>query len=1589
MVKHPLRIGLFKVPQKIHQIFTSEQLHLFRNWELEQFSAVPTSSTFHPDVIIAYDPALTEQERSFLRSCSSFVIAILPNGEPCEYASLTLSEQQDLLHDVVLAVQTIEKLREHTAISHATEKLNIDFRTDRLLSLQLQQEALTRLLQSTDIFAENLHRALCDITEVVANTLNAAYVSIWVFDSTHSTLRCLDFFALQESTHTSALTLSVQDFPAYFQALENAFVINAPNVYEHPATKELKEKYLEPHGIVALLDAPIRIHGTLHGVLCIEHTEERKWTVEEQFFAFSTASILSMIFQIHQDKETQRQSKLLQQRLTATLNSIGEPLIVTDSNGKILLLNPAAESFLNQRLGTLIGEDAPTVMRFINANTSKPLPSPIEQVLKKHTPASIPPNTLLQIRDNRAIPVGGICTPIANAQGDFLGVTILLHDITQHRKWKETFTYATQRHWALLNALPDLVTIAEPSGKILEIYASSPEQHPLIQYLKNSSNIFSLFSEEQQKLIQEHQYSEQPLILEFTLPDHTDTQKWFEARITAFTEKEKIFLFRDITSQKTVMESLRRSQRELQFLLENMPIGCLIIAGTDILYANKEFIRASGYSYEELRNIGKQPSLLRSHHHSIFSLLSDNEDILHHSPNSATERTLFRKTGEQISVLTTAIPIHWKGRAATLLLLLDITQQKRQMEILGYTLQLNELINKLSQSVLQAEEIENIWEVLLQKMLQAFSGSFAMAFERTDKSRWHLIAATHQPPAALSERIFSLLDATAQHPKSISFFTPQNEDQPFSPSLGIPIWGEQQKVIVLAFSEPMPPQLQDVLRTHGTLLIASVSLLLKHYNQYHALRERHMQLTEVLQTSPLGIAILRNNEFLFVNTTLLQLLEISREDPYTEVKLQAAVTHLLTDSTELSIRPYITESGKFLHLQIYHRVIPQINSRILIIRDITSEVRQQNYLELQAKISESLLNNEQPHHIFQKLVNHLADYFPCEICIDVRCDEIQQKFTTKTLPKQLQTAPVRPGIHETALSNPQLMSFAARYPCYWFHEFSFANEQKIAVTFWSPTWELLNREVPQLQTVLKHILTLLFQKIGTEQQLQTALQESLQAIFSALHTYVFTVTRDSHGDFLYTRAIGKTPHQFFHRPVSEVIGKKVKEFFSEKEFALISARLEEAFRGKEVFLEEEWEGKYYLTKYVPIYSPAGTIREVLGASIDITERKRQEQKLLASQNRISAILEHLPAGIAIFEYNKKTRKVEEMFLNATVQKLLGRYPQNMVELFLALRHLCDQQTWEKIESILADIRKRSTPSLVHLPVPISIRGESGDADMWLQINYLKLPNPYSPDHQSEIFLFTDITELKSVENQLKSALLNEQQLRDLRKMLLQTISHEFRTAITGIQLSAELLRNYWNKISEAKRLEELQKISEKVKNLVQLLNNLLARTKIADSQQFFSPESVEIAPLIQDVVSDFEEECKVQKVRIQLQLQHTTPYLIIDPLLFQIILRNLISNAIKYSRKGTTVTIATATEPGAFILEVRDEGIGIPKEEISHIFESFYRASNAASTGGSGIGLSVVKEFVEIHNGTIVCTSELGKGTTFTIRLPALSEQQE
>jgi PAS domain S-box-containing protein len=241
-------------------------------------------------------------------------------------------------------------------------------------------------------------------------------------------------------------------------------------------------------------------------------------------------------------------------------------------------------------------------------------------------------------------------------------------------------------------------------------------------------------------------------------------------------------------------------------------------------------------------------------------------------------------------------------------------------------------------------------------------------------------------------------------------------------------------------------------------------------------------------------------------------------------------------------------------------------------------------------------------------------------------------------------------------------------------------------------------------------------------------------------------------------------------------------------------------------------------------------------------------------------------------------------------------------------------------------------------------------------------------------------QIEAARDELEKAFQKEKELGELKSRFVSMASHEFRTPLSTILSSASLVEKYTEKEDQEKRDRHTARIKSAVKNLTILLEEFLSLGKIEDGKIEAKMAAFDVVSFMKATLQEIE---NLKTPAQQVVFQHSgdeTVYL--DAALLRYVVYNLLSNAIKFSGDHGIIKIHSFTENNKFNLAVKDNGIGISKADQAHLFELFFRATNAVNIQGTGLGLHIVSRYVELMGGNIEFESELEKGTSFYLSFP-------
>jgi len=371
---------------------------------------------------------------------------------------------------------------------------------------------------------------------------------------------------------------------------------------------------------------------------------------------------------------------------------------------------------------------------------------------------------------------------------------------------------------------------------------------------------------------------------------------------------------------------------------------------------------------------------------------------------------------------------------------------------------------------------------------------------------------------------------------------------------------------------------------------------------------------------------------------------------------------------------------------------------------------------------------------------------------------------------------------------------------------------------------------------------------------------------------------------------------------------------------------------------------------------------------DVSERKLLEDKLTATLAEREIVLNTSVVGIAFLTPEGRFRWANPAMLN-----LFGGDGQDhfhsMEQVYL------NRQQYLEVGGAVAKALSKGEMFQREL----QMRRLDGNT-IWVSLSGQAVNHNNLLD--GTVWTALDITDRKHAEEGIRMALAQQRELNDLRTRFVSMTSHEFRTPLATILSSAELLRFYGERMDASERQDVLQSIEAGVQRMTTMLDSVLVLGRAEAQMMTFAPRAGELGPLCQAMLDEALQATDASLCEVALQVSPDLPAGQFDHTLLRHVFGNLLSNAIKYSPTGGRVTFDVRLDEGGYVLSVADQGIGIPSDELPHLFSSFHRASNVGDIKGTGLGLAIVKHAVELHGGNIAVTSQPGQGSCFTVRLP-------
>ena len=391
---------------------------------------------------------------------------------------------------------------------------------------------------------------------------------------------------------------------------------------------------------------------------------------------------------------------------------------------------------------------------------------------------------------------------------------------------------------------------------------------------------------------------------------------------------------------------------------------------------------------------------------------------------------------------------------------------------------------------------------------------------------------------------------------------------------------------------------------------------------------------------------------------------------------------------------------------------------------------------------------------------------------------------------------------------------------------------------------------------------------------------------------------------------------------------------------------------------------------VAVANKQGRYTHWISVQRDITERKRTEQALRQSDERFRRVVENALDIITIIDLEGYI-----YYASPSVETVIGYSPAKLIgENFFDYIHPDDLATASQ------EVTSVSQNSTAVLPIEFLYRHHNGSWRVLEAVSQKFIDDAPEP---RILINSRDITERKRL-SEMRLALERERELSAIKTRFFSMASHEFRTPLSTVLAAAQIMENSPNVWQNArKRARNLRRIQDSVKNMVQLLDDILTINRAETGKLEFNPKPLRLEKLCRHCVEEMQLsagseyliifECTKQGVRASL-----------DEKLMRSIIANLLSNAIKYSPQGSEIRVSLDFTGDRVQIQIIDNGIGIPPNDLEQLFEPFHRGQNVRRIPGTGLGLVVVKKCVDLHHGQINLTSELNIGTTVTVSLPLI-----
>ncbi|MFP4576804.1 MAG: ATP-binding protein [Coleofasciculus sp.] len=416
---------------------------------------------------------------------------------------------------------------------------------------------------------------------------------------------------------------------------------------------------------------------------------------------------------------------------------------------------------------------------------------------------------------------------------------------------------------------------------------------------------------------------------------------------------------------------------------------------------------------------------------------------------------------------------------------------------------------------------------------------------------------------------------------------------------------------------------------------------------------------------------------------------------------------------------------------------------------------------------------------------------------------------------------------------------------------------------------------------------------------------------------------------------------------------------------------------QEISIIVDGKVRYYDLTVEPLRNHTEEVVGITCAATNITEIRIREQALLESERFIQRIAHAMPTALYLYDLIEK----RNIYTNRQITQLIGYSPEEIQDMAPTFpQNLIHPDDQSKCTTAIKRFATAKEGEIIE--TEYRIQHKSGGW-RWLYSREMVFTRTADGLPQQILGTAQDITEHKQAES-MRLALAQEQELRQLQLNFFAMASHEFRTPLSTIIASVQLLKYYYPEGSDNKIRRNIDRIETTAKTMTQLLGDILTISRAETGKLEFTPRPFELEKFCCHLVEEMQVNAGSNYL-INFISQNQYILVCLDEKLLRSILMNLLSNAIKYSPLGSQIDLILTCSQSTATFQIKDSGIGIPVEDQKKLFGIFHRGTNIGNIPGTGLGLAVVKKCLDIQGGTISVNSEVGVGTTMTITIPLTS----